>query len=127
MLDKGVNTPCASPWAAPVILVTKKSPDGTPKYRFYTDFRGLNSVTITPVYPIPDIKSDLSLMAGSRYFTLIDIENAFWNIPFMEENKDMTWVVTVFGSFSVRKNCLRPVRCSFDVLTRHGCHVGWAA
>jgi hypothetical protein len=56
MLAKGVITPCASPWAAPVILVPKKSPDGTPKYRFCTDSRGLNSVTITPVYPIPDIK-----------------------------------------------------------------------
>jgi hypothetical protein len=62
MLAKGVITPCASPWAAPVILVPKKSLDGTPRYRFCTDFRGLNSVTITPVYPIPDIKSKLSLM-----------------------------------------------------------------
>jgi hypothetical protein len=81
MLEKGVTTPCASSWAAPVILLPKKSPDGTPKYRFCTDFRALNAVTQTPVYPIPDIKNNLSLMAGSRYFTLIDIENAYWNIP----------------------------------------------
>jgi hypothetical protein len=99
MLAKGVITPCASPWAAPVILVPKKSPDGTPKYRFCTDFRGLNSVTITPVYPIPDIKSNLSLMAGSKYFTLLDIENAYWNIPIKEEDKDKTGFVTPFGSF----------------------------
>jgi hypothetical protein len=39
MIRKGVITPCASPWAAPVILVPKKSTDGTPKYRFCT---GLN-------------------------------------------------------------------------------------
>jgi hypothetical protein len=70
MLAKGVITSCASPWAAPVILVPKKSPDGRPKYRFCTDFRGLNSVRSTPVYPIPDIKSNISLMVGSRYFTL---------------------------------------------------------
>jgi hypothetical protein len=72
MLAKGVITSCASPWAAPVILVPKKSPDGTPKYRFCTDFRGLSSVTITPVYRIPDIKSNLSLTAGSRYFSLLE-------------------------------------------------------
>jgi hypothetical protein len=64
MIRKGVITPCASPWATPVILVPKKSADGTPKYRFCTDFRGLNSVTSIPVYPIPDIKSNL--MAGSK-------------------------------------------------------------
>jgi hypothetical protein len=99
MLDKGVITSCASPWAAPVILVPKKSHDGKPKYRFRTDFRGLNSVTMTPVYPIPDIKSNLSLMAGSKYFTLLDIENAYWNIPIKEEDRDKTGFVTPFGSF----------------------------
>jgi hypothetical protein len=99
MLNKGVITPCASPWAAPVILVPKKSPNEARKYRFYTDFRGLNSVTETPVYPIPDIKSNLSLMAGSRYFTLLDIENAYWNIPIREGDKDKTGFVTPFGTF----------------------------
>jgi hypothetical protein len=79
--------------------VPKKSPDGKPKYRFCTDFRGLNSVTTTPVYPIPDMKSNLSLMAGSKYFTLIDIENAYWNIPIREEDKDKTGFVTPFGTF----------------------------
>jgi hypothetical protein len=102
MLAKGVITPCASPWAAPVILVPKKSPDGTPKYRFCTDFRGLNFVTSTPVYSIPDIKSNLSLMTGSRYFTLLDIENAYWNIP-IREDKDKAGFVTPFGSFRYEK------------------------
>jgi hypothetical protein len=78
MLAKGVITPCASPWAAPVILVPKKSPDGTPRYRF---------------------KSNLSLMAGSRYFTLLDIENAYWNIPIRERDGDKTEFVTPFVSF----------------------------
>jgi transposase InsO family protein len=103
MLTKGVITPCASPWAAPVILVTKKSADGKPRFRFCTDFRGLNSVTSIPVYPIPDIKSNLSLMAGSKYFTLLDIENAYWNIPIKEEDKDKTGFVTPFGSFRYEK------------------------
>jgi hypothetical protein len=99
MLEKGMITPCASPWAAPVILVPKKSPDGTPKYRFCTDFRALNAVTRTPVYPIPDIKTNLSLMAGRRYFTLLDIENAYSNIPIKEEDKDKTGFITPFGSY----------------------------
>jgi len=76
MMRKRVITPCALPWGAPVILVPKKSADGTPKYRVCTDFRGLNSATSIPVYPIPDIKSNLSLTAGSNYLTLLDIENA---------------------------------------------------
>jgi hypothetical protein len=54
---------------------------------------------MTPVYPIPDIKSNLSLMAGSKYFTLLDIENACWNIPIRDEDKDKTGFVPPFGSF----------------------------
>jgi transposase InsO family protein len=103
MLAKGVITPCASPWAAPVILVPKKSSDGILKYRFCTDFRGLNPVTTVPVYPIPVVKANRSLMAGSRYFTLLDIENAYWNIPIREEDKDKTGFVTQFGSFRYEK------------------------
>jgi hypothetical protein len=34
MLHRGIITPSLSEWAAPVILVRKKSVDGTPKYRF---------------------------------------------------------------------------------------------
>ena len=75
-MRKGVITPCASPWAALVTLVPKISADGTPKYRFCTDLRGLNSVTSIPFYPIPEIKSNLSVVAGSEYFTQLDIENA---------------------------------------------------
>jgi hypothetical protein len=81
----------------------EESADGTPNYRFCTDFRGLNSVTSIPVYPILDIKSNLTLVAGSKYFTLLDIQNAYWNIPIKEEDKDKAGFVTPFGSFSYEK------------------------
>jgi hypothetical protein len=42
-------------------------------------------------------------MAGSKYFTLLDIENAYWNIPIKEEDKDKTEFVTPFGSFRYEK------------------------
>jgi hypothetical protein len=71
MIQRGIITPSCFEWASPVILVKKKCMDGTPKYRFCTDFRGLNAVTKISVYPIPDTKSNLSLMAGIRYFTLL--------------------------------------------------------
>jgi hypothetical protein len=53
MLDKGAIMPSNLPWSCRAILVPKKSPDGTPKYRFCVDFRALNAVTKFDPYPLP--------------------------------------------------------------------------
>jgi hypothetical protein len=51
---RGVLTKAATEWAAPVILMRKKSTDRTLKYRFCADFRGLNAVTkITSILYAP--------------------------------------------------------------------------
>jgi hypothetical protein len=56
MKDKGMLTEAVAEWEAPVILISKKRPDGTPKNLFRADFRGLNSVTEVPVYATPLLK-----------------------------------------------------------------------
>ena len=47
MAEDGLIVPCISPWRAPILMVRKK--DGS--LRFCTDFRGLNSVTVTDAHP----------------------------------------------------------------------------
>jgi hypothetical protein len=42
-------------------------------------------------------------MAGNKYFTPLDIENAYWIIPIKEEDKYKTDFVTPFGSFWYEK------------------------
>ena len=69
MLDQGVIQPSSSPWASPIVLVRKKD-GGT---RFCVDYRKLNQITKLDVFPLPCIDDTLDLLAGTRYFTTLDL------------------------------------------------------
>ena len=82
----GVIEESQSPWASPVLLVPKK--DGT--RRFCTDFRQLNAVTKSDVFPLPRIDDILDKLGGCQFFSSIDLKHAFWQIPMKESDKAKT-------------------------------------
>jgi hypothetical protein len=86
MRTLGVIEESQSPWASPVLLVPKK--DGSK--RFCTDFRGLNAVTKSDVFPLPRIDNIMDKLGNCQYFTSIDLKHAFWQIPMREEDKQKT-------------------------------------
>ena len=77
MLDQGVIRESSSPWSSPIVMVRKK--DGS--WRFCIDYRQLNSVTHRDAYPIPRIDD---ILAGSKYFTTLDLPSGYWQVE-MEE------------------------------------------
>lgn len=103
MLDREIIAPSSSPWSAPVILVPKKSNGGEVRYRFCTDFRGLNQITKTDAYPLPLIVETLETLGRSRFFSTLDLASGYHQIPIWPGDCEKTAFSTLGGHYEYRK------------------------
>jgi hypothetical protein len=69
MLENDIIRPSSSPWASPIVLVTKK--DGS--IRFCVDYRKLNAITKGDVYPLPRIDETLDSISDAKWFSTMDL------------------------------------------------------
>ena len=86
MLTQNICRPSISPWASNVVLVTKK--DG--RQRFAIDYRRLNDITKKDAYSIPNIQAILDRLHISRYYSVIDINAAYWCVPLRKGDIEKT-------------------------------------
>jgi len=87
MLDKKVIRDSHSEWRSPVLLIKKKSPDNSVQYRFCIDLKKVNAVTTKDCYSLPIIGDTVDSLDGCKYFTSMDVDQAFWQVPMAEEDK----------------------------------------
>ena len=98
MLTGGQIEPSDSPWASPVVLVTKK--DGST--RFCVDYRRLNSMTVKDAYPLPRIDDSLRLLGNQQWFSTMDLASGYWQVAMSPEAKRKAAFVTNEGLFQFR-------------------------
>lgn len=94
-LQRGWIRHSRSPAGAPILFAKKK--DGT--LRLCVDYRGLNKVTVKNRHPLPLITESLEQLAEARFYTKLDVREAYHRIRIKEGDEWKTAFRTRYGHF----------------------------
>uniref|UniRef100_A0A8L0DMZ4 Gypsy retrotransposon integrase-like protein 1 n=1 Tax=Oncorhynchus mykiss TaxID=8022 RepID=A0A8L0DMZ4_ONCMY len=97
-LAAGTIVPSSSPAGAGFFFVKKK--DGS--LRPCIDYRGLNDITVKNRYPLPLMSSAFEILQGARFFTKLDLRNAYHLVRIREGDEWKTAFNTPLGHFEYR-------------------------
>lgn len=100
MLRDGVIRPSTSPYASPVFLVPKGQGGD---YRVVVDYRSLNKKVILESVPLPDLHNCFTWFSGAEYFTVLDLNQAYFQIPLAEGSKAVTAFCTDWNLYEFNR------------------------
>lgn len=86
MLELDIIEESTAEWCNPLLPVKKSSGE----WRICLDCRRINEITKNEAYPFPDMLGILGRIERSKYFTVIDLSKAYWQIPLEESSRDYT-------------------------------------
>ena len=91
--------PSDSAYASAIVLVRKK----TGELRMCCDFRALNAKTVKDAYPLPRIDESMDALAGARYFSTLDLQSAYMQVPMHPDDDHKTAFTTPLGLYEHRR------------------------
>ena len=125
MLHGGQIKPSDSPWASPVVLVTKK--DGSTW--FCVNYRRLNALMTKDAYPLPQIDDSLRLLGNQQWFSTMDLASGYWQVGMSPDAKRKASFVMNEGlfQFQVMPFGLCNVPATFErLMDRVLCGIRWS-
>ena len=101
--EEGAISPIThSNWAAPIVPVLKSDNS----IRICGDYRlTANKAAVTDCYPIPKIDSLFACLAGGKYFSKLDMSQAYAQLELEEKSKPYTVINTSKGLFKYNRLC----------------------
>ena len=95
LMKANVIRKCTSAWNAPLVIVGKK--DGS--IRMCVDYRGLNNITEKESFPMPNTRFLLDCLADAKYFSSIDLGQAYYQVELEPTIQERTAFSTREGQY----------------------------
>ncbi len=120
MLKEGIIKKLKSPWASPVVLVSKKDES----IRFCVDYKKTNAITIVDAHLLPVVNDIVDKIEGKKYYILIDLASGYWQVEVDKNSQDITAFVIPWGlyQFNVMSFGLTNVPATFQRLINYVLH-----
>ncbi|KAL1249378.1 hypothetical protein QQF64_020383 [Cirrhinus molitorella] len=99
LLATGIIKESRSPYASPIVIVRKKSG----AIRMCVDYRTLNSRTLPDQYTTPRIDDALDCLAGSKWFSVLDLRSGYYQIAMADEDKEKTAFICPLGFYEFER------------------------
>ena len=99
LLDAGIIQASTSSFAACPVLIKKRGGG----LRYCIDYRLLNKRTIRDSYPLPLLSECIDSLSGNLWFSKLDCNSAYYQIPMDPDSKHKTAFITRLGLFEFNK------------------------
>lgn len=99
LLAAGIIKESRSPYASPIVIFRKKNGE----IRICIYYRTLNSRTVPDQYTTPRIDEALDCLAGSKWFSVLDLRSGYYQIAMKEEDKEKTDFICPLGFYQFER------------------------
>ena len=93
LVEAGIIRESESPFSSPIVVIRKKNNS----VRLCIDYRKLNLQTIKDAYALPNVEDSFRALAGSKWFSVLDLKSGYYQIEMEEADKEKTAFVCPLG------------------------------
>lgn len=97
MVEQGVISPVTEPtqWCSGMVPVPKSNG----RVRICVDLTSLNKAVVREIHPMKSVDENLAKLRGSSFYSKLDANSGFWQIPLNEHSQLLTTFISPFGRF----------------------------
>jgi len=98
-LKEGSIVPTTSPWAAPLVIVVKKTGD----IRITADYREINKIVPPMKYSVPSVQEVIEKFDNCNIFSAMDCASGFTQIPLSTQASEVLAFTCPLGNFAITR------------------------